>query len=63
MNVHSIYYSSNAQGNIFPNNSRSNFKNYLNNLDHISSDDDLEVGIRSISFDNSIESVKIVSSR
>ena len=61
MKVNSIYYSSNGQANIFPNNSRSNFKNYLNNLDHIS-DDDLEVGVRSISFDNAIESVKIVSS-
>ena len=61
MDHHSIYFSSTAQGDIFPNNTRSNFENSLNNLDHIK-DENLEVAIRSITFDNSIESVKIVTS-
>ena len=62
MDHHSIYFSSTAQGDIFPNNTRSNFENSLNNLDHIK-DENLEVAIRSITFDNSIESVKIVKQR
>ena len=60
MDHHSIYFSSTAQGDIFPNNTRSNFENSLNNLDHIK-DEDLEVAIRSITFDNSIESVYVCS--
>ena len=62
MDHHSIYFSSTAQGDIFPKNTRSNFENSLNNLDHIK-DENLEVAIRSITFDNSIESVKIVKQR
>ena len=62
MDHHSIYFSSTAQGDIFPNNTRSNFENSLNNLDHIK-EENLEVAIRSITFDNSIESVKIARHR
>ena len=62
MDHHSIYFSSTAQGDIFPNNTRSNFENSLSNLDHIK-DEKLEVAIRSITFDNSIESVKLVKHR
>ena len=62
MDHHSIYFSSTAQGDIFPNNTRSNFENSLNDLDHIK-EENLEVAIRSITFDNSIESVKIARHR
>ena len=53
MDNHNIYYASNAQPDIFSQNTRSKFENNIQkeNLDYIP-DDDLEVAIKSITFDN-----------
>ena len=48
-----IFYTSNANKDLFIGNTRSNFNTYIdiNYLDYIN-DDDVEVGIKSIAFDN-----------
>ena len=48
-----IYYISNINNNLFPDNSRSNFRNHINiaDLDHLPSGR-IEVALKSITFDN-----------
>ena len=48
----SIFYASNVQTDLFPNNSRTKFDQYIdiNDLNYIK--DDIEVAISKISFDN-----------
>ena len=60
MHNHNIFYSSNAQQNIFTQNTRSNFQNDIQkeHLNYIP-DDDLEVGIKSITFDNYLKTAQI----
>ena len=60
MHNHNIFYSSNAQQNIFTENTRSNFQNDIQkeHLNYIP-DDDLEVGIKSITFDNYLKTAQI----
>lgn len=60
MDNHNIYYASNAQPDIFNQNTRSKFENNIQkeNLNYIP-DDDLEVAIKSITFDNRLKKAKI----
>ena len=55
--MRTIFYASNMQSSLFPSNSRSNFKTYIHpqDLSYVSNDD-IEVGIKSITFDNNFES-------
>ena len=48
-----IFYSSNANSDIYPNNTRSKFNTYINihSLDYLP-DENIEVAIKSITFDN-----------
>ena len=60
MDNHNIYYASNAQPHIFSQNTRSKFENNIQkeHLDYIP-DDDLEVAIKSITFDNRLKKAQI----
>ena len=60
MDNHNIYYASNAQPDIFSQNTRSKFENNIQkeHLDYIP-DDDLEVAIKSITFDNRLKKAQI----
>ena len=60
MDNHNIYYASNAQTDIFSQNTRSKFENNIQkeHLDYIP-DDDLEVAIKSITFDNRLKKAQI----
>ena len=60
MHNQNIFYASNTQQDIFPHNTRSNFENHIpkEHLDYIP-DDDLEVGIKSITFDNNLKTAQI----
>ena len=55
--MRTIFYASNMQSVLFPSNSRSNFETYIHprDLDYIPNSD-IEVAIKSISFDNTYES-------
>ena len=56
----SIYYASNMQIHLFPDNSRSEFNCYINpqDLNYISKNGDIEVAVKSITFDNDLDSDK-----
>ena len=56
--MRSIYYASNMHSSLFPQNSRSKFETFTNqrDLDYIASGD-IEVAIKTITFDNSRESL------
>ena len=60
MQNQNIFYASNAQQDIFTQNTRSNFQNNIPK-EHLAyvSDDDLEVGIKSITFDNHLKTAQI----
>ena len=49
-----IFYASNIQSDLFPNNSRTKFDQYIdiNDLNYIKQNDEIEVAITKISFDN-----------
>ena len=54
--MRTIFYASNMQSSLFPLNSRSSFQTYIHpqDLSYISNDD-IEVAIKSITFDNEYE--------
>ena len=60
MQNQNIFYASNAQQDIFAQNTRSHFQNNIpkEHLDYISNDE-LEVGIKSITFDNNLRTAQI----
>ena len=54
--IKNIYFSSNTQSELFPNNTRSKFSTY-NDIDHLSylPDGDIDIGVKSIAFDNNLD--------
>ena len=52
----SVFYASNMQMVFFPDNTRSQFRSYINpiDLDYISSEESIEVAVKSITLDNDI---------
>ena len=54
--IKNIYFSSNTQSELFPDNTRSKFSTY-NDIDHLSylPDGEIDIGVKSIAFDNNLD--------